>query len=107
MGHDSSALRCAGRAGGDAIGGSRHTARPRGAWRASRAMLRGRRRSRPVSLTVLSVGFPYAPVGPCGVGGAEHILSVLDHALVANGHRSLVAACEGSETAGDLFSVAL
>jgi glycosyltransferase involved in cell wall biosynthesis len=60
-----------------------------------------------VSLTVLSIAFPYAPVGPRGVGGAEQIVGVLDHALAANGRRSLVVACEGSETAGDLFTVAL
>jgi glycosyltransferase involved in cell wall biosynthesis len=60
-----------------------------------------------VGLTVLSIAFPYASVGPHGVGGAEQILGVLDHALEANGQRSLVVACEGSEPAGDLVSVAL
>jgi glycosyltransferase involved in cell wall biosynthesis len=60
-----------------------------------------------VSSTVLSIAFPYAPVGPHGVGGAEQILGVLDHALEANGQRSLLVACEGSETAGELFAVAL
>jgi glycosyltransferase involved in cell wall biosynthesis len=56
-----------------------------------------------MSLTVLSIAFPFAPVGPYGVGGAEKILSELDAALVANGHRSLVAACAGSLVAGELF----
>jgi glycosyltransferase involved in cell wall biosynthesis len=60
-----------------------------------------------VSLTVLSIAFPYAPVGPRGVGGAEHILAVLDRALVTRGHRSLVVACDGSEISGELFAVAL
>jgi glycosyltransferase involved in cell wall biosynthesis len=48
-----------------------------------------------------------APVGPDAVGGAEHILSYLDRALAAAGHRSLVVACEGSKTAGRLFSAPL
>ncbi len=41
-----------------------------------------------------------APVGPDAVGGAEQVLSALDHALVAAGHRSMVVACEGSKVAG-------
>jgi glycosyltransferase involved in cell wall biosynthesis len=56
-------------------------------------------------LTVLNVAYPFAAVGPDAVGGAEQILSALDRALVANGHRSLVVACEGSATAGTLLSV--
>lgn len=55
-------------------------------------------------LTVLSVAFPFAPVGPCGVGSAERILAELDAALVAEGQRSLVVACAGSLVAGELFS---
>src|SRR5437764_10808824 len=54
---------------------------------------------RVVPLTVLSVGYALAPVGPAAVGGAEQILSALDQALVAAGHRSLVVAPEGSHTA--------
>ena len=41
-------------------------------------------------LTVLSVGYALAPVGPDAVGGAEQILSALDRALVTAGHRSIV-----------------
>lgn len=55
-------------------------------------------------LTVLSVGFPFAAVGPHAVGGAEEILTDLDEALTAAGHRSVVVACEGSRTAGELVS---
>lgn len=55
-----------------------------------------------MALTVLSVAYPFAPVGPDAVGGAEQVLSMLDHALVESGHRSIVIACEGSTTAGDL-----
>jgi glycosyltransferase involved in cell wall biosynthesis len=53
-------------------------------------------------LTVLSVGYSLAPVGPDAVGGAEQILSALDHALVAAGHHSIVVANDGSEVAGTL-----
>lgn len=58
-------------------------------------------------LTVLSVAFPFAPVGPRAVGGAEQVLTELDRALVAAGHTSLVLACEGSHAAGKLFPVHL
>jgi glycosyltransferase involved in cell wall biosynthesis len=54
-----------------------------------------------MSLTVLSVAFPLAPVGPDAVGGAEQVLSALDHALAAAGHRSIVLAAGGSVTAGE------
>lgn len=56
-----------------------------------------------MSLTVLSVAYPFARVGPRCVGGAEQILTDLDTALVAAGHRSLVLARAGSATAGKLF----
>lgn len=55
-------------------------------------------------LTVLSIAFPFAPVGENAVGGAEQILSDLDGALAAAGHTSLVVACEGSQSRGKLFS---
>jgi glycosyltransferase involved in cell wall biosynthesis len=59
-----------------------------------------------VSLTILSVGYALAPVGPDAVGGAEQILSALDQALVAAGHTSLVVGPEGSRTAGRLIATA-
>jgi glycosyltransferase involved in cell wall biosynthesis len=58
-----------------------------------------------VTLSVLSVGFPFAPVSPDSVGGAEQILSALDRALVAAGHRSVVIAPEGSRVAGELIAL--
>jgi glycosyltransferase involved in cell wall biosynthesis len=58
-----------------------------------------------VALTVLSVAYPMAPVKPDAVGGAEQVLSRLDHALVEAGHRSLVIACEGSQVRGELLAV--
>jgi glycosyltransferase involved in cell wall biosynthesis len=56
-------------------------------------------------LSVLSVAYPLAPVGPDSVGGAEQVLATLDRALVAAGHRSLVVACEGSVVAGELLAI--
>lgn len=58
-----------------------------------------------MSLTVLSVAYPLAPVGLDAVGGAEQVVSQLDRALTRAGHRSIVVACEGSSTAGTLVSV--
>ncbi len=56
-----------------------------------------------MSLSVLSVAYPLAPVTADPVGGAEQVLSRLDRALVAHGHRSIVVAAEGSEVAGTLL----
>ena len=58
-------------------------------------------------ITVLSIAFPFAPVGPNLVGGAEQILADLDAALVSQGDRSLVVACQGSRPAGSLFPIPL
>jgi glycosyltransferase involved in cell wall biosynthesis len=58
----------------------------------------------PRMLSILTVAYPLAPVGPDAVGGAEQIASALDRALVAAGHRSTVLACDGSQVAGELVS---
>jgi hypothetical protein len=58
-----------------------------------------------VNLTVLSVAYPLAPVGPDAVGGAEQVLTQLDRALGEAGCRSIVVAQEGSRTAGTLVAV--
>jgi glycosyltransferase involved in cell wall biosynthesis len=55
-------------------------------------------------LSVLTVAYPLAPVGPDAAGGAEQIASALDRALVGAGHRSTLLACEGSTAAGELIS---
>ncbi len=57
-------------------------------------------------LTVLSVAYTLAPVGPDAVGGAEQVLSTLDGALVRAGHRSIVVACAGSQATGELVVTA-
>jgi hypothetical protein len=58
-----------------------------------------------VSLTILNVAYPLAPVGPDAVGGAEQILTQIDHGLVACGHHSIVIAQAGSQTAGTFVPV--
>lgn len=58
-----------------------------------------------MSLTVVSVAYPLAPVGPDSVGGAEQLQCLLDHALVEGGHESIVIAARGSQTAGRLIEL--
>src|SRR5690242_20512452 len=60
-----------------------------------------------MTLTILNVAYPFAPVGPDAIGGAEQVVSHLDRALVESGHRSLVVAAEGSQISGTLLPVAL
>lgn len=59
-----------------------------------------------MSLTVLSVGYPFAPVTADPAGGAEQVLSALDRALTAAGHRSIVIAPDGSAITGELRAIA-
>jgi glycosyltransferase involved in cell wall biosynthesis len=58
-------------------------------------------------LSVLSIAYPLAPVGPDAAGGSEQILTQLDRRLVLDGHTSVVVACEGSRAAGTLLTVPL
>jgi glycosyltransferase involved in cell wall biosynthesis len=53
-------------------------------------------------MLVVEVAYPFAPVGPDTVGGAEQILTALDAAL---GHQSIVIACEGSSCRGVLIPI--
>jgi glycosyltransferase involved in cell wall biosynthesis len=53
--------------------------------------------------TVLSVAYPLTEVGENAVGGSEQVLTLLDRALTADGHRSLVIAAEGSTVKGTLI----
>ena len=55
-----------------------------------------------MSMTVLSIAYPLAAVGPDAVGGSEQVLAALDRALVVAGYRSIVIACDGSVVAGEL-----
>lgn len=56
-------------------------------------------------LKILNVAFPFAAVSADPVGGAEQILSRIDSALTAAGHRSIVMAAQGSVTTGVLIAV--
>jgi len=58
-----------------------------------------------VPLTLLSVAYPFAPVGSDAVGGAEQILATLDRSLTRAGHRSIVIAQEGSSCQGTLLPI--
>jgi glycosyltransferase involved in cell wall biosynthesis len=58
-------------------------------------------------LSVLSIAYPLAPVGPDAAGGSEQILTQLDHTLVRAGHRSVVIACQGSRAEGRLLPAPL
>ena len=55
-------------------------------------------------LTILSVGYAFAPVTADPPGGSEQILATLDRALTAAGHRSIVIAQEGSAVTGELHT---
>jgi CelD/BcsL family acetyltransferase involved in cellulose biosynthesis/glycosyltransferase involved in cell wall biosynthesis len=58
-----------------------------------------------MGLTIVSVAYPFAAVGPDAVGGAEQVVSLLDAALVRAGHQSVVIACAGSRVAGRLLPI--
>ena len=60
----------------------------------------------PRRMTIMSVAYKLAPVSPDAVGGSEQVLSAIDAALVAAGHRSIVVAMEGSRSAGELVTFA-
>lgn len=53
--------------------------------------------------TILSVAYPLTEVGADAVGGSEQILTILDRAVTAAGHRSVVIAAEGSKIQGTLI----
>jgi hypothetical protein len=57
-----------------------------------------------MKLVVLNIAYPFAPVGPDALGGAEQLLTHLDGALAHSGHESFVMACEGSVTEGILLA---
>ena len=56
-------------------------------------------------MRVLSVAYPFAPVGERAVGGAEQVVRALDRALVEAGHGSTVIAAAGSDVRGTLLAV--
>lgn len=60
-----------------------------------------------MSLRILSVAYPFAPVGAGSVGGAEQILFHLDQALVQSGFESIVIAPQESRVSGTLVRAPL
>src|SRR6266478_6356772 len=57
-----------------------------------------------MGLNILSVAYPFTPVGPDAVGGSEQILTLLDRELVQAGHNSYVVAVKGSQVKGHLIA---
>jgi len=53
--------------------------------------------------SILYVGYPLLPVSTESCGGAEQVLWSLEHEMARRGLRTAVAACEGSEVAGELL----
>jgi len=43
-----------------------------------------------MSLTIVSIAYPFVPIGTDTVGGTEQVLALIDQALVRHGHRSIV-----------------
>ncbi len=60
-----------------------------------------------MSAHILSIAYPFAPVGGRAVGGAEQVLTTLEQRLGARGFRSTIVACGGSSAAGRLMETAL
>ncbi len=55
-------------------------------------------------LSILYVSYPLLPVTPESAGGAEQMLLVLEREMVAAGHRTTVAAADGSQVSGLLLA---
>jgi len=53
--------------------------------------------------TILSIAYPFTPVGLDSTGGSEQILTSLDRYLIDKGHRSIVIAVDGSKVRGELI----
>ncbi len=60
-----------------------------------------------MSLSILSVSYPFAQVRPDSAGGAEQVLLSVDAALVRSGWQSIVIAPEGSKVEGTLEPIPL
>jgi glycosyltransferase involved in cell wall biosynthesis len=58
-----------------------------------------------MSIKIMSVAFPFAPVKDCTAGGAEQIVLTLDKAIVNAGLQSIVLAREDSEVYGHLIKL--
>ena len=53
---------------------------------------------------ILYIAYPLLPVSEESCGGAEQVLHTLEAEMAARGHRTTVAACNGSRVAGELLA---
>ncbi|HEU5402346.1 MAG TPA: glycosyltransferase family 4 protein [Terriglobales bacterium] len=55
-------------------------------------------------MNILYVSYPMLPVSDASCGGAEQMLWTLEREMARRGHRTAVAACEGSRVSGELIT---
>lgn len=58
-------------------------------------------------MKILFVSYPMLPVSDASCGGAEQMLWTLEREMARRGHRTAVAACEGSQVSGALIPTGL
>jgi glycosyltransferase involved in cell wall biosynthesis len=58
----------------------------------------------PPCFRVLYVAYPLLPISEHSAGGAEQMLLAVEREMHARGHSTAVAACAGSQVAGELFA---
>ncbi|HEV2117308.1 MAG TPA: glycosyltransferase family 4 protein [Terriglobales bacterium] len=56
------------------------------------------------ALRILYVAYPLLPVSEVSAGGAEQMLRVTERQMARRGHSTTVAACDGSQVAGELLT---
>ena len=61
-------------------------------------------RANPRSLSILYVSYPLLAISDESAGGAEQMLLTLEREMVHAGHRTTVAACDGSRVSGRLLA---
>lgn len=55
------------------------------------------------TLNILYIAYPLLPVTAESCGGAEQVLATMERELAQRGHRTTLAACAGSQAAGEVF----
>jgi glycosyltransferase involved in cell wall biosynthesis len=55
------------------------------------------------SLRILYIAYPLLPVSEASAGGAEQMLRVTEQQMAQRGHCTVIAACDGSQAAGELL----
>ncbi len=55
-------------------------------------------------MKILYVSYPMLEVSDASCGGAEQMLWTVEHEMARHGHQTAVAACSGSQVAGELIS---